>query len=215
MGRLDDVDLSRRLSREEQDRLLELHGRRLAQLRLALGGLIGSGELGPSLCVLFEGWDASGKGGAIKRLVAPLDARDVRVKQFAAPTRDEKRHHYLHRFVSALPGAGGMAVLDRTWYGRVSRQAWSLGPGAARAGDGANYLGFAAENEASPRWFGPRTHAPRLRTTASSAGPARILSSLPSPRTQAERARTTTRERRPAPSGAGRSARRGWPGARA
>jgi AMP-polyphosphate phosphotransferase len=119
MGRLADVDLSLKLSRAEQDRLLELHGRRLAQLRLALGGLIGSGELGPPLCVLFEGWDASGKGGAIKRLVAPLDARHVRVKQFAAPTADEKRHHYLHRFVSALPGWGGMAVLDRTWYGRV------------------------------------------------------------------------------------------------
>jgi len=94
VGRLEDVDLSLKLSREEQDRLLELHGQRLAQLRLALGGLIGSGELGPPLCVLFEGWDASGKGGAIKRLVAPLDARHVRVKQFAAPTPDEKRHHY-------------------------------------------------------------------------------------------------------------------------
>ena len=43
----------------------------------------------------------------------------MRVKSFAAPTPDEKRHHYLHRFVSALPGWGGMAVLDRTWYGRV------------------------------------------------------------------------------------------------
>jgi AMP-polyphosphate phosphotransferase len=119
MGRLDDVDLSLKLSRKEQDRLLEIHGQRLAQLRLALGGLSGSGRLGPPLCVLFEGWDAGGKGGAIKRLVAPLDARHVRVKQFAAPTPDEKRHHYLHRFVSALPGGGGMAVLDRTWYGRV------------------------------------------------------------------------------------------------
>jgi polyphosphate kinase 2 (PPK2 family) len=119
MGSLDDVDLSLKVSREEQDRLLELHGSRLAQLRLTLGGLIGSGRLGPPLCVLFEGWDAGGKGGAIKRLIAPLDARHVRVKQFAAPTPDEKRHHYLHRFVPALPGWGGMAVLDRTWYGRV------------------------------------------------------------------------------------------------
>jgi AMP-polyphosphate phosphotransferase len=119
MGRLDEVDLSLKLSRKEQERLLALHGTRLAQLRLTLGGLAGSGELGPPLCVLFEGWDASGKGGAIKRLVGPLDARHVRVKQFAAPSPDEKRHHYLHRFVSALPGWGGMAVLDRTWYGRV------------------------------------------------------------------------------------------------
>jgi AMP-polyphosphate phosphotransferase len=71
------------------------------------------------VCVLLEGWDAAGKGGAIKRLVAPLDSRHVRVASFAAPTPDEKRHHYLHRFVPALPGDGGMAVLDRTWYGRV------------------------------------------------------------------------------------------------
>jgi polyphosphate kinase 2 (PPK2 family) len=80
---------------------------------------VGGGELGPPVAVLLEGWDASGKGGAIKRLVAPLDARHVRVRSFAAPTPDEKRHHYLHRFVPALPGWGGMAVLDRTWYGRV------------------------------------------------------------------------------------------------
>jgi AMP-polyphosphate phosphotransferase len=119
MGRLDDLDLSLKVSRKEQERLLEERGARLAQLRLALGGLIGSGELGPALCVLFEGWDASGKGGAIKRLVTPLDARHVRVASFAAPTPDEKRHHYLSRFVGVLPGAGGMAILDRTWYGRV------------------------------------------------------------------------------------------------
>jgi polyphosphate kinase 2 (PPK2 family) len=119
MGRLDDVDLSGTLSREEQDRLLLHYGARLAQLRLALGGLLGSGELGPPLSVLFEGWDASGKGGTIKRLVHPLDLRHVRVVQFAAPSPDERRHHYLHRFVPALPGWGGMAVLDRTWYGRV------------------------------------------------------------------------------------------------
>jgi len=118
-ARLDALDLSLSLSRKEQERMLAERGARLAQLRLALGGQIGSGELGPALCVLLEGWDASGKGGAIKRLVAPLDARHVRVVSFAAPTPDEKRHHYLHRFGPALPGLGGMAVLDRTWYGRV------------------------------------------------------------------------------------------------
>ena len=67
----------------------------------------------------MEGWDASGKGGAIKRMVAELDARHVRVKEFSAPTHDEKRHHFLWRFWPALPGWGGMAVLDRSWYGRV------------------------------------------------------------------------------------------------
>jgi polyphosphate kinase 2 (PPK2 family) len=68
---------------------------------------------------MFEGWDASGKGGAIKRLVAPMDPRHVRVVQFAAPTPDEKRHHFLWRFFPLLPGWGGMAVFDRSWYGRV------------------------------------------------------------------------------------------------
>jgi polyphosphate kinase 2 (PPK2 family) len=71
------------------------------------------------VCVLLEGWDASGKGGAIKRLVAPLDPRHVRVAQFSAPTPDEKRHHFMWRFWPMLPGWGGMAVLDRSWYGRV------------------------------------------------------------------------------------------------
>ena len=68
---------------------------------------------------MFEGWDASGKGGAIKRLVAQIDPRHVRVVQFAAPTPDEKRHHFLWRFLPVLPGWGGMAVFDRSWYGRV------------------------------------------------------------------------------------------------
>jgi polyphosphate kinase 2 (PPK2 family) len=119
MGRLDAVDLSVTLSKTQEAKRLEAAGRRLQELRLALGGLLGDGSLGAPVCVLFEGWDASGKGGAIKRLVGPLDARHVRVAQFAAPTPDEKRHHFLARFVSALPGWGGMAVLDRTWYGRV------------------------------------------------------------------------------------------------
>ena len=119
MGALDDLDLSLRLSRKEEAERLEAAQQRLLQLRLVLGGLTGDGRLGPPLCVVLEGWDASGKGGAIKRLVASLDPRHVRVKQFAAPTHDEKRHHWLWRFWPALPGWGGMAVLDRSWYGRI------------------------------------------------------------------------------------------------
>ena len=119
MGVLDDLDLSKKLSREEEADGLERSQTRLAQLRLTLAGLIGGGELGPPVCVLFEGEDASGKGGAIKRLVAPLDPRHVRVVQFAAPSHDEKRHHFLWRFFPSLPGWGGMAVFDRSWYGRV------------------------------------------------------------------------------------------------
>jgi polyphosphate kinase 2 (PPK2 family) len=119
MGHLDEVDLAFSLSREEEERELKVAWKRLAQLRLTLGGLIGEKELGPPLCVVFEGWDASGKGGAIKRLVSPLDPRHVRIAQFAAPSPDEKRHHFLHRFWPPLPGWGGMTVFDRSWYGRV------------------------------------------------------------------------------------------------
>jgi polyphosphate kinase 2 (PPK2 family) len=119
MGRLDEVDLSQKLSRKEQDRRLTAAADRLAALRLQLGGLIGDGRLGPPVLALFEGWDASGKGGAIKRLVANLDQRHVRVAAFAAPTHDEKRHHFLWRFFPKLPGWGGVAVFDRSWYGRV------------------------------------------------------------------------------------------------
>jgi polyphosphate kinase 2 (PPK2 family) len=119
MGRLDEVDLSLKLSKQEEAERLAVAWRRLEGLRLALGAKLPGYDLGPPVCVLFEGWDASGKGGAIKRLVAPLDMRHVRVAQFAAPTPDEKRHHFLWRFWPRLPGWGGMAVFDRSWYGRV------------------------------------------------------------------------------------------------
>lgn len=124
MGRLDLLDLSLRLSRPDEEERLAAAQQRLLQLRLVLGGQVPASpdepsRIGPPVCVLFEGWDASGKGGAIKRLVGGLDPRHVRVAQFAAPTFDELRHHYLWRFWPVLPGWGGMAVLDRTWYGRV------------------------------------------------------------------------------------------------
>lgn len=119
MSRLAEVDLSLKLSKEEETERLEVAQTRLQALRLTLGGLIGDRDIGPPVCVVFEGWDASGKGGAIKRLVAQMDPRHVRVVQYAAPTHDEKRHHWLWRFWPALPGWGGMAVLDRSWYGRV------------------------------------------------------------------------------------------------
>jgi polyphosphate kinase 2 (PPK2 family) len=119
MGRLDELDLSLSLSKEEEAKRLEAGGRRLGALRLALGAKLPGYGLGPPVLALFEGWDASGKGGTIRRLVAPLDMRHVRVAQFAAPTPDEKRHHFLWRFFGQLPGWGGMAVFDRSWYGRV------------------------------------------------------------------------------------------------
>ncbi|MDQ3933308.1 MAG: UDP-galactose-lipid carrier transferase [Actinomycetota bacterium] len=119
MGRLEHVELDARLDRDEYEERLTAAQHRLTTLRLQLAGLIGDGRLGPPVLALFEGWDASGKGGAIKRLVEQLDHRHVRVAAFAAPTHDEKRHHFMWRFWPQLPGWGGVAVFDRSWYGRV------------------------------------------------------------------------------------------------
>jgi AMP-polyphosphate phosphotransferase len=119
VGRLDQLDLTLKLTRSEEEERLVAAQNRLLALRLWLGGKLGESEIGPPVCIVFEGWDASGKGGAIKRLVGKLDPRHVRVAAFSAPSHDEKRHHFLWRFYPVLPGWGGMAVLDRSWYGRV------------------------------------------------------------------------------------------------
>ncbi len=120
-GALAGLDLSLKLApKQEADRLAAAQGR-LLRLRLVLGGQIGDDpQLGPPVCVVFEGWDASGKGGAIKRLVAPLDPRHVRVAQFGAPTYDEKRHHFLWRFWPVLPGWGAW----RCWTGPGTAAFW-------------------------------------------------------------------------------------------
>jgi polyphosphate kinase 2 (PPK2 family) len=72
----------------------------------------------PVLC-LFEGWDAAGKGGAIRRLTEAMDARQYRVVPIAAPTDEERAHHYLWRFWRHIPRAGLVTIFDRSWYGRV------------------------------------------------------------------------------------------------
>jgi AMP-polyphosphate phosphotransferase len=69
--------------------------------------------------IVVEGWDAAGKGGAIKRLTAEWDPRSFSVWPIAAPTEEEKARHFLWRFWKRLPGAGEIAVFDRSWYGRV------------------------------------------------------------------------------------------------
>ena len=69
--------------------------------------------------MVFEGWDAGGKGGAIRRITHALDARQYRVIPIAAPTDEEKAHHYLWRFWRHVPKAGHITIYDRSWYGRV------------------------------------------------------------------------------------------------
>ncbi len=69
--------------------------------------------------IVFEGWDASGKGGAIRRLTEKLDPRGYDVYPIAAPTADEQGRHYLYRFQTRLPPPGKLAIFDRSYYGRV------------------------------------------------------------------------------------------------
>jgi len=72
-----------------------------------------------STVAMFEGWDAAGKGGAIRRVTAAMDARLFRVIPVAAPTDEERAHHYLWRFWRHLPRGGSVVIYDRSWYGRV------------------------------------------------------------------------------------------------
>jgi AMP-polyphosphate phosphotransferase len=69
--------------------------------------------------IVFEGWDAGGKGGAIKRLTERLDPRGYVVYPIAAPKGEDATHHYLWRFWRRLPERGQIALFDRSWYGRV------------------------------------------------------------------------------------------------
>lgn len=72
-----------------------------------------------SVVFVFEGWDAAGKGGVIRRLTSAIDARDYRVIPVGKPTDEEKSHHYLWRFWRHIPPAGMVTIFDRSWYGRV------------------------------------------------------------------------------------------------
>ena len=98
----------------------ETYEKELAQAQLdLLGAELQNRERGGEVIVAFEGWDASGKGGAIKRLTEKLDPRGYQVWAIAAPNEEEKQHHYLWRFWKRLPERGRWAIFDRTWYGRV------------------------------------------------------------------------------------------------
>lgn len=74
---------------------------------------------GIATVITFEGLDAAGKGGAIKRLSKPLDPRNFKIHPIAAPTKEEKNRHFLYRFWNKLPKSGHISIFDRTWYGRV------------------------------------------------------------------------------------------------
>ncbi|MDO5417477.1 MAG: polyphosphate:AMP phosphotransferase [Lachnospiraceae bacterium] len=112
-GVLSGVDLTKSISPKDYKKELDELQKRLEILhseiyRLRIPVVIG-----------FEGWDAGGKGGAIKRLTSHLDPRGYQVNPTAAPNDIEKVHHYLWRFWNNCPKAGHVAIFDRTWYGRV------------------------------------------------------------------------------------------------
>jgi polyphosphate:AMP phosphotransferase len=110
------------LSGLELDQALPKHDykRRLAEAQARLNRLQREAiEAGVPTVLVFQGWDAAGKGGAIRRVTAALDARNYRVIPIAAPTEEERAHHYLWRFWKHLGPAGRFTIFDRSWYGRV------------------------------------------------------------------------------------------------
>jgi polyphosphate:AMP phosphotransferase len=110
---LDVMDMTLALSKKEYKQELQTYQAKLNQLqRKALKNKL-------STILVFEGPDAAGKGGAIRRVTAALDARHVQVLPIAAPTDEEQAHHYLWRFWRHLSRAGRMTIFDRSWYGRV------------------------------------------------------------------------------------------------
>jgi polyphosphate:AMP phosphotransferase len=110
---LERLDMSRKIEKAAfSDQLERWQGRlNLLQRRAR--------DQGISTVMVFEGWDAAGKGGAIRRVTGALDAPTCRVVPIAAPTDEERVHHYLWRFWKQLPSAGMMTIFDRSWYGRV------------------------------------------------------------------------------------------------
>ncbi len=110
---LADVDLTAQLEDDEYDQRLEK-----AQSRLKKR-VHKARRRGITTVLAFEGWDAAGKGGVIRRITGPLHARDYRLIPIGAPSEEERKHHYLWRFWHRLPRAGRMLIFDRSWYGRV------------------------------------------------------------------------------------------------
>ena len=114
MGLLDQLDLSKQIEdkgkyKEKLDKyqLELLHLQRILQ------------QSRRNLILVFEGPDAAGKGGVIKRSVEILDPRTIRVYSIVKPTPEEDKHHYMWRFWNKLPPYGDIAIFDRSWYGRV------------------------------------------------------------------------------------------------
>jgi len=110
---LDTVDLSGKLEEDKYERQLARWQSKLSRLSRQ------ANERGVCSVLVFEGWDAAGKGGAIRRLIVPMNAEHYRVVPIGAPTEEEQQQHYLWRFWRHLPRRGHVTIFDRSWYGRV------------------------------------------------------------------------------------------------
>lgn len=110
---LDKADLSPSLTRSEYDRIMKQHQKWMWDLEHQVY------KKRLPVAIVFEGWDAAGKGGAIRRLARAMDPHGYEVVPFAAPNDVEKNHHYLWRFWKSIPKAGHITIFDRSWYGRV------------------------------------------------------------------------------------------------
>ena len=113
MPQLKDVDLSATISDEDYKKELKKLQKRLSELHNVIYRM----KIPVILC--YEGWDAAGKGGNIRRVAYPLDPRGVDVKPIASPEPHELSRQYLWRFWTRLPRTGHICIFDRTWYGRV------------------------------------------------------------------------------------------------
>ncbi len=110
---LNTIDLSKTITKEEYKQKLEFYQNKVRELEYKMYA-----KRIP-VVIAFEGWDAAGKGGSIKRLTEEMDPRGYRVIPIASPTKEELDHHYLWRFWKEMPKDGHMAIFDRSWYGRV------------------------------------------------------------------------------------------------
>lgn len=133
--KLKDIDRGRDIGREEYDK--ELAARQLRLQRIQQAYL----ATGDRAVIVFEGWDAAGKGGTIRRMGWVMDPRSLKVWPIAAPTRDEQAKHFLYRFWLKVPRPSEISVFDRSWYGRVlverveqyaTEEEWQRGYGEIR-----------------------------------------------------------------------------------
>lgn len=111
--KLSEINLNKTITDEDYKKLLGKAQEKLHKLHNKLY------QKKIPVIICYEGWDAAGKGGNIKRVAAALDPRGYEVNPIAAPDKTELAHHYLWRFWNQLPKAGHIAIFDRTWYGRV------------------------------------------------------------------------------------------------